>query len=58
MKIRLPEALCNLDVSVCAKIEECDAKTVEGVGLTMEAFFRFRSVANSPLMVAEIEIYT
>ena len=31
-KIRLLEALCNLVVSVCAKFEECAAKTVGGVG--------------------------
>ena len=35
--IRLLEALCNLVVSVCAKIEECAARTVGRVGFFYSA---------------------
>ena len=38
-KIRLLEVLCNLVVSVCAKFEECAAKTVRGVGFLTKAYF-------------------
>ena len=49
---------CNLVLSVCAKFEECAAKTVGGVGFLMKAYFRFPSVANSSLTVARFEIST
>ena len=41
MKIKNPafRALSNLVVSVCAKFEECAAKTVGGVGFLMKAYF-------------------
>ena len=38
-RIWLLEDLCNIVVSVCAKFEECAAKTVGGVGFLMKAYF-------------------
>ena len=39
IKNLLPEALCNLFLSVCAKFERCAAKTVGGVGFLAKAYF-------------------